>query len=101
MLCFNRNYFLQCLEGSRKNVNDLFFKILKDNRHSEIMILDYQELIHRNYEKWSMGYVSEIEKINKIVLKYSRTDEFNPYEFTGDTAFHFLLELSESLSEGN
>jgi len=32
MLCFSSNYFLQCIEGSRANVNELYHKILNDKR---------------------------------------------------------------------
>ena len=30
MLCFNRKYFLQCLEGSREDVNQTYHRILND-----------------------------------------------------------------------
>jgi hypothetical protein len=39
MLCFNHNYFLQCLEGSRESVNRTYSRICNDNRHKEMVIL--------------------------------------------------------------
>ena len=44
VLLFNRKYFLQCLEGSREQVNKVYHHILNDNRHKGVVLLDYSEV---------------------------------------------------------
>ena len=97
MLCFNRNYFLQCLEGSRTQVNKIYYNILNDPRHSNIIMLDYKEISTREFCEWSMGYVPESSLTAPINLKFSGTPEFDPYKMSGESAFQMLLALRESV----
>lgn len=97
MLCFNRKYFLQCLEGSRTQVNKIYHNILNDPRHSNIIMLDYKEISTREFCEWSMGYVPESSLTAPINLKFSGTPEFDPYKMSGESAFQMLLALRESV----
>jgi hypothetical protein len=95
MLCFNRKYFLQCLEGSRTKVNETYHNILNDNRHSHIVLLDYKEIPMREFSHWSMGYLPESSLTAHTNLKYSGKGEFMPYEMSGESAHQMMLELKE------
>lgn len=97
LLCFNRNYFLQCLEGSRADVNAVYQKILKDNRHTNVEMLDYIEIQDREFGDWSMGYVPSSDITTSLNLKHSGTSEFNPYTMTGDAAYSLMRDLKSSL----
>ena len=94
MLCFNQNYFLQCVEGSRSAVNTLLRNLMNDDRHINVVILDYSELSERAFSNWSMGFVPESKLTAKIKLKYGINKEFSPYKMSGGSAFKMLLELS-------
>ncbi|XPF93585.1 BLUF domain-containing protein [Colwellia sp. RE-S-Sl-9] len=39
ILYFNRNYFFQCIEPSRLNVNELYQILLSDERCSNILLI--------------------------------------------------------------
>lgn len=93
ILYFNRKYFLQCLEGTREEVNATFHRILNDSRHEKIEILQYQEVSSRAFSKWNMGFLPFTEKTKETILKYSSTDLFNPYEMSGDSAINLMTEL--------
>ena len=95
MLCFNRKYFLQCLEGSRNNVNQTYHRILNDPRHTNIVMLDYKEISVRDFSDWSMGYVPESSLTEPTNIKFSGTPEFDPYEMSGESAHEMMLELKE------
>jgi hypothetical protein len=97
LLCFSNKYFLQCLEGSRSQVNKIYQKILKDERHKDIVILHYEEVADREFENWSMGYVPESSITAPIILKYSSTKTFNPYEMTGQGAFMLISALKRNI----
>ena len=93
ILCFSRNYFIQCIEGTRTKVNDLYHKILNDDRHSNIILLDYKEISEREFGYWSMSYVPESKLTTSINLKYSGSSIFNPYKMSGQSALNMLVEF--------
>jgi len=97
VLCFNRKYFLQCLEGDRKALNDTYHKILNDPRHSDIILLSYKDIDSRSFSSWGMAYIPEQNLTDAINLKYSGTPDFDPYTMSGDSSFNMLLELADSL----
>lgn len=93
MLCFSSNYFLQCLEGSRTQVNQTYQRILNDDRHTDITLLCYEEISVREFASWSMGYVPSSSLTNPINLRFSGSTDFNPYKISGDSAYKMMLEL--------
>lgn len=93
LLLFNRNYFLQCLEGSRAQVNKIYHQILNDPRHENILLLDYSEVAEREFSDWSMGYIPEMNSTMPVNLKYSTSSKFNPYNMSGHSAHKLLLNL--------
>lgn len=94
-LLFNRNYFLQCLEGSRLRVNEIYHRILNDRRHQNILLLDYREISEREFGDWSMGYIPEVAMTTPINMKYSVSKQFDPYSMSGESAYKLLLHLSQ------
>jgi hypothetical protein len=93
MLCFNHNYFLQCLEGSRESVNRTYSRICNDNRHKEMVILEYKEIHKRVFQNWSMGPHVENKTRREINLEYSTSSIFDPYKLSGKSASLFLEEI--------
>lgn len=98
ILGFNSQYFLQCLEGSRAKVNETYKTILGDNRHSDIIMLDYSEINSREFSDWTMGYIPSSSISAAINLKFSGSDNFDPYAMSGASAYNMLLELKNSLA---
>ena len=98
LLCFSSSYFLQCLEGSRRSVNAIYQQILKDKRHENIVMLNYQEIIKREFSVWSMGYVPATALTRELNMAFSGTPEFSPYEMSGESAHQMMLALKESIN---
>ena len=73
----------------------LYRKICLDSRHTEPVILMYQEILHRQFDDWYMGHIPSINISGGTVLKYSKERHFNPYTMTPEAALKFLLELSQ------
>lgn len=101
LLCFSRKYFLQCLEGSRTNVNILYNKICQDKRHSKILLIDYQEIGYRYFPVWAMKYFPQSQFSKNLCLKYSTGGEFNPYLFSQKNASLFVEELADRSNSSN
>jgi hypothetical protein len=93
VLCSSGLIFLQCLEGGRMEVNALYNLIAADSRHSDVVILSYEEISERNFASWSMGLV-KLEQVNpSLLLKYSETATLDPYGVSGTASMALLHEL--------
>lgn len=98
LLYFNQNYFLQCLEGSRSAVNEIYHRILRDDRHQMPLILEYTEIRERDFSKWEMAYLPETETTRKLYAKFSGLTEFSPYHMRGDSCHKLMIELRKSIA---
>lgn len=55
-LLYYDNVFLQLIEGKQENIDKLYKKILKDQRHSNITLIAEDFVTDRMYPNWSMAY---------------------------------------------
>ena len=94
ILCYDGTYFVQWIEGARDKVNALYGFILKDKRHGNTTILEYSEIAKREFEGWSMAYVSTENADRKTVLKYCAGDAFNPNLMAPESLRLLLLDLA-------
>ncbi len=93
ILCYGGDIFMQVLEGSRKEVNDLYGHIVRDPRHMDVLILSYEEITERRFSGWTMGQVN-LDKINpSVLLKYSPRPTLDPYSVSGAVSMALLEEL--------
>lgn len=58
MLVYNRQNFLQVLEGTPEVVDPLYAVIEDDQRHDQIQCLVRRQVGRRDYAEWSMGSVN-------------------------------------------
>jgi Sensors of blue-light using FAD len=96
-LCLSNGIFLQCLEGDRTAVNALYHRILLDPRHIHPAILDFEEIVCRQFGVWSMGLVSTTAENRAMFLKYSTGTEFDPYNMTALPLRAFFAELQANV----
>jgi hypothetical protein len=99
ILCYNPHYFLQWIEGSRDAVNEIYANIVKDDRHSGCELIEYKEVANREFESWSMAYVSVLDVDARILFKYFGSASFEPHSMSGESAASFLLRISESVDD--
>jgi hypothetical protein len=93
ILCHSENVFMQVLEGGREAVNHLYSQILRDTRHHDVVLLDYEEIHERRYAGWTMGQAN-LNKINpSVLLKYSALPELNPHAMSGKMSLALIEEL--------
>lgn len=94
ILCYGDGIFLQCIEGGRMQVSELFGSIQQDRRHKDVALLHYEEIFERRFSGWSMGQVN-ISKVNQsILLKYSEKPELDPYAVSGKVSLSLLEDLA-------
>ena len=58
LLLYHEGSFLQLLEGPSEAVDDTFFRIERDPRHSGVHVLLRGRVESREFDQWSMGFVA-------------------------------------------
>lgn len=95
MLCYDPAFFMQCIEGPREAINELYTDISRDKRHTNLTLLEYVDADARLFSEWSMGFIPS-GQIDKIVLeKYATSGgRFNPFALTGKQAREFMIDVA-------
>ena len=96
--CSSSGIFMQALEGGRAAVNRLYNRITQDPRHSELLLLTYEEITERHFAGWSMGQVNMSRLNPALVLKYSASAELDPYAMSGKVSLALFEELVATAS---
>jgi hypothetical protein len=96
--CASSGIFMQALEGGRAAVNHLYNRIAQDPRHSDVLLLSYQEITERRFAGWAMGQVNMSRLNPALVLKYSATAELDPYSMSGPVSLAMFEELVATAS---
>ena len=94
VLCQGQGVFLQCLEGERGTVTQLYARIYADRRHTNVEMIHCESIAKRRYENWSMAHVhlSDIDPLREIDWL-----EFDPYSNIGLT---MMARIDEILASG-
>jgi len=98
LLCYSDGLFVQALEGGRQAVNQLYLKIAADPRHSDVVLLNYEEIGERRFAGWSMGQVNMARLNPALLLKYSATPVLDPYSVSGQVSLAMFDELVATAS---
>ena len=98
LLCHSGDVFMQVLEGGRDVVSALYNRIANDPRHTDVVLLKYEEITERRFAGWSMGQVNLARVNPAILLKYSVKAELDPYAGCGQASMAMLEELIATAS---
>jgi len=93
LLCHSGDIFLQVLEGGRDAVNQLYSRISGDPRHTDVILLHYEEITERRFAGWTMGQVNLARVNPSTLLKYSERPVLDPYAVSGKVSMALLDEL--------
>jgi len=58
ILCYGNGYFFQCVEGSEQALTNLKNRLLVDDRHKDLEILDFSEITERRFGSWSLRSIT-------------------------------------------
>lgn len=97
-LMYSSREFLQCLEGSREAINQTYARILRDPRHSDLVILDYREVDRRWFSGWGMHHVPPLWSSRQVLLRYSERETFAPSKMSASMAAALLSDLAADLA---
>ena len=93
VLCHSDSAFMQVIEGGREKVNALYAKIMQDPRHTDVILLHYEEITERKYACWTMGHVN-LSKVNpSILLRFSELPGLDPHGMSGPNSIALIDDL--------
>ena len=93
VLCFSGGIFLQVLEGGRTVVSQLYNRIAGDARHTDVVLLNYEEVSERRFAGWAMGQVNMARLNPALLLKYSEMATLDPWSVSGHATAALFDEM--------
>ncbi len=97
VLLFNQQYFLQLLEGSRREVTATFCRVAKDPRHDNIALMSVHDIDVRDFPTWSMGYVpSTSPDVNAALREFLPTEEFTPWLLSASSVVALMRRVGSA-----
>ncbi|MCF3127776.1 BLUF domain-containing protein [Acinetobacter soli] len=94
-LYYGNGYFVQCIEGDKTRINELFHnKILNDRRHENCELMYCEDIKERLFSQWHMKYAIFHKDIVNF-FSQNNVDQFNPYTLSVDTIPEFINLLSK------
>lgn len=97
LLILKGRTFLQCLEGNKEDVLEIFEKIKKDERHDSIIELIEENEEKRYFPNWYMGY-KNINHLNAVqsqkLIDFSEKKNIN--KFSNDDISEVFKEFIEA-----
>jgi hypothetical protein len=95
VLCQGKGLYVQVLEGERSIVNDLYRRIVADNRQEHAEIVHFGEINTRQFKEWSMALVHLSIDDPMVTMKHP---EFDPYSANSTAIMGLITELLSSSS---
>jgi len=87
--------FMQVLEGTEHDVEEIFQKIERDNRHHQVMVLKKDFIDKRYFETWEMGFESvDVENWQNVKGFFPIDDNFLKKDIFKNS--HIALEFLKS-----
>ncbi|NLR94702.1 MULTISPECIES: BLUF domain-containing protein [Flammeovirga] len=96
ILVLLKDKFIQILEGDENDVNDIYNKIMKDNRHQYVQKVYSGEIEKRNFKTWAMAFHEihwdDLEDAG-LVKEYDKSISLEQYLKEKD---HYIIEFLKS-----
>jgi len=96
VLCFGDDFFFQCLEGERTQVEGLYDRIQADDRHRDVTLLLKRPVPQRRFKLWSMKYLS-LDRAIRDVLDERGLKCFDPFKFDSKCTLEMLNVLQKAV----
>jgi hypothetical protein len=92
-LCNTGHLFIQVLEGGRNAVSRRYSRIAADPRHTDVTLLQYEEIAERRFSGWAMGQVNMSRLNPALLLKYSELPTLDPWAIPGSATAAMFDEM--------
>lgn len=93
-LCYSPRGFLQCLEGPRESVNELYRRIVQDTRNVGVTLISYGPIRRRRFADWTMAYMRADEVDRAILARHGLRGRFDPCVIDDEQALGLLYDIA-------
>ena len=76
ILCYGNGYFFQCVEGTEQALTNLKNRLLVDDRHKDIKILDFSTIDERRFNGWSLRSIT----LERWMMDEPKLKAFMPFK---------------------
>lgn len=94
MLVYDGEKFLQCIEGDKNEIDELYQKLTNDFRHHTLHLIGEELDERRLFTQWNMGYLNNEKEIKKMMQTVTGHEDFSPEILSYPHAKLILLQLS-------
>lgn len=98
ILMFDRQFFLQLIEGDPQQLSDLYARLAMDRRHKRLKILQFDAIEQRTFSDWSMGFAGASLANQQVYLQHGATRLFDPYHLSAAAARAIVRTLGHPTS---
>jgi hypothetical protein len=77
-LYYGNGCFVQCLEGSKAQIDDLYKKLQHDPRHEQLQVLQLQDIDDIGFSDWKMKYATIDVQVRHFLRRHQMV-KFDPY----------------------
>jgi hypothetical protein len=95
-LLFDELWFVQILEGDREAVSATLRRIIEDERHANLTIMDARPIEKRLFGNWWMGLSFLRGDMSALYLKHGIGERLDPRRISGDQALALAVDLAAS-----
>ena len=76
ILCYGNGYFFQYIEGTEQALTNLKNRLLVDDRHKDIKILDFSTIDERRFNGWSLRSIT----LERWMMNEPKLKAFMPFK---------------------
>ena len=96
LLLFDGTYYLQCLEGDRTAISDLYNRITQDPRHKDVALVAAGTRSERDCAGWAMGYIDKRDVVKEAVQRFSASSTFDPYGMSAESTLALVRYVANT-----
>jgi hypothetical protein len=93
-LIFNAGMFAQVLEGARQDIEAIFERIQRDDRHGAVEVLVAEEVQSRGFPSWSMAFVGRSRENENLFAHIGKNTGFEARRLDGEHVLRVLRDLA-------
>ena len=93
-LIFDEMWFLQALEGERRDIWRKFERIQEDERHANVVLVELVEIERRSFGNWWMGLAKRTAETEHLFIPHLRNGRFSADAMPAREIVALMEELS-------
>ena len=92
-LVLDAERFLQVLEGSRAQLSALYSRLVADDRHRALLLIEFVPIDERAFAGWNMAFAAADEATAGVLRRYTCGGRLNPEALSPAAALNVLCGI--------